>query len=183
MPGSKSMTNGENPSPGQVSEVSSFEVGNFADLCREIDGQMAEQSRAYDSLDSKIGILLGFTMLALAGVAVSGDLLNKVLASDWIAVVIFTIGVVCLALSLIAGASAYYSNFFSTGVEVMELEERFRNRSQEDFNAIAYRSLFDATLANQAALGNKSEGVVFLLITQIVGILLILLSSILAYGV
>jgi hypothetical protein len=148
---------------------------NFQTLRGEIDRQMELQTAIYDSLDNKIGVLLGFSLLAITAIALSGDLIREV-RGDPSVFALFLLGVGFVIGSFIVGIFTYAAGKLTIGPCVGDLLDALRKDPDRNIIVSTYGNIASHMESNQQTIDMKGQGVMIIILLEALGIIQILIS-------
>jgi hypothetical protein len=161
------MKDGMAPLDVEISE------GNFQVLRSEIDRQMEMQSGIYDSMDNKLGVLIGFSLLALTAVAISRELIEAV-SRDPSHFALFLMGISFVIGSFMVGVITYVAGRLMMGPNIEDVVDALRQDPGRDIGTAIYGRIVACLSQNQAEVEAKGIGILLMITMEALGILQIL---------
>jgi hypothetical protein len=150
---------------------------DFEPIKREIYRQYDEISKAVDSLDTKIGIGLGFVFLVISQLVVN-DIVRlpdegNVPSETLLAV----LGFAALLLSGLFGLAAFSIRGFGGGPTIPELVEQYLGGEDRNYDMAIARLVYDSHQVNKNHARNKAFWAKSMFIAFLIGMIVVAISS------
>lgn len=147
----------------------------FEAIRQEILRQYEQGIRTSESLDSKIGIMLGFIFLIIG---IISSIANPISLNQSIPphVVILIAGMALLLIAAFLGFWAYYMRRFQGGADPDELIETYRTQPNRDFEMIIARKIDDSRIHNLDVNRKKARLTKAMFIIFFLALLMIVIS-------
>ena len=147
----------------------------FDEIFKEIKRQFDVLSGFDSSHDSKIGIFLGFIILAIVYLLTYDKLGERFLATN-LSSGVFFVSLIIIGYSFYAAIKAYSMKKFGIGPDILPIIEDYRKGKNIDFRKKIARGIFDAKERNSSIIKNKIGYMKRMMTGFIIGFALIVLS-------
>lgn len=150
---------------------------DFDVISDEIKRQYELGMKIDDSHDTKIGIILGFTIMVLAQIILNKDFIEFILLNKYSSIMFF-IGISIMCFSAYSGIRAYFLRKYAVGAEISDLIKQYRNGEVRDYKKVITREIYDSHTHNSKNSQNKAQYIKNMFISFFIGFLVILLSRV-----
>ena len=151
----------------------------FDDIFEEIKRQFNVLNGFDSSHDSKIGIFLGFIILAIVQLLTYDKLSERFLATNLSSGIFFS-SLLIIGYSFYAAIKAYFMKKYNIGPDIIPLINNYREGEEIDFKKKIARGIFNAKEWNSSIIKKKISYMKKMIISFIIGFGLIAISFIIS---
>jgi hypothetical protein len=150
-------------------------------IFKEIERQFDETLKTIDTIDTKIGVMLGFVFVFI-GLVFNKDLLPLVFASPQLVILLFFVGSISIIFSVFCGIMAIFFRKFKGGPDIDELYDQYRDKSEDYIKGVIAGRLKADRAANKIAIDAKLRWAKRMFGTFFLGLVAIIILDVGCFG-
>jgi hypothetical protein len=150
-------------------------------IFKEIERQFDETLKTIDTIDTKIGVMLGFVFVFI-GLVFNKDLLPLVFASPLSVIILFVVGSILIIISVFSGILAIFFRKFQVGPDIDELYDQCRDKPEDYIKGVIAGRLIADKAANKIAIDAKLRWAKRMFGTFFLGLVTIVILDVGCFG-
>jgi hypothetical protein len=150
-------------------------------IFKELQRQFDETLKGSDTIDTKIGVMLGFVFIFI-GLVFNKDLLPLVFASPPLVILLFIVGSIFIIISVFSGILAIFFRKFQVGPDMDELYDQCRGKPEDYIKGVIAGRLKADKLANTNAIDTKLRCAKVMFVTFFFGLVAIVALEVGCFG-